>query len=177
VIRHSLVWDPLVESLIHGFLLVVGHPYRKALAARLSCPRAFLAAVESQFPCPKPNFNVHRSSNWTRNLGQDSRSSQTPWGIRTTDAGPTTKHEPRAQVSVKGGRSAYAVFRSAVGAHNSARRALSTSRFWSVLIARTALTSIRSSGYIPPAARVKTMAIQPSMVRRQLSPSRCLPQS
>jgi AraC-like DNA-binding protein len=31
---HRLVWDPLVESLIHGLLLVADHPYRQALAAR-----------------------------------------------------------------------------------------------------------------------------------------------
>jgi AraC-like DNA-binding protein len=31
--RHGLVWEPLVESLIHGFLLVADHPYRQALAA------------------------------------------------------------------------------------------------------------------------------------------------
>jgi len=29
-----LVWDPLVDSLIHGLLLVADHPYREALAAR-----------------------------------------------------------------------------------------------------------------------------------------------
>jgi AraC-like DNA-binding protein len=33
VIRHTLVSDPLVESLIHGLLLVADHPYRDALAA------------------------------------------------------------------------------------------------------------------------------------------------
>jgi len=33
LIQHSLVWDPLVESLIHGLLLVADHPYRQALAA------------------------------------------------------------------------------------------------------------------------------------------------
>jgi AraC-like DNA-binding protein len=33
LMRHSLVWEPLVESLIHGFLLVADHPYRQALAA------------------------------------------------------------------------------------------------------------------------------------------------
>ena len=33
LMQHSLVWDPLVESLIHGFLLVADHPYRHALAA------------------------------------------------------------------------------------------------------------------------------------------------
>jgi AraC-like DNA-binding protein len=33
LLRHSVVLDPLVESLIHGFLLVADHPYRKALAA------------------------------------------------------------------------------------------------------------------------------------------------
>jgi AraC-like DNA-binding protein len=33
LMRHPLVWDPLVESLIHGLLLVADHPYRQALAA------------------------------------------------------------------------------------------------------------------------------------------------
>jgi AraC-like DNA-binding protein len=33
LLRHSLVWNPLVESLIHGLLLVADHPYRDALAA------------------------------------------------------------------------------------------------------------------------------------------------
>jgi len=33
LIRNPLVWDPLVESLIHGLLLVADHPYRQALAA------------------------------------------------------------------------------------------------------------------------------------------------
>src|SRR5260370_38118070 len=32
LMRHSVVLDPLVESLIHGFLLVADHPYRQALA-------------------------------------------------------------------------------------------------------------------------------------------------
>jgi AraC-like DNA-binding protein len=33
LMQYSLVWDPLVESLIHGLLLVADHPYRHALAA------------------------------------------------------------------------------------------------------------------------------------------------
>ena len=33
LMRHPLVWDPLVDSLIHGLLLVADHPYRHALAA------------------------------------------------------------------------------------------------------------------------------------------------
>jgi AraC-like DNA-binding protein len=33
VLRHSVVSVPLVESLIHGFLLVADHPYREKLAA------------------------------------------------------------------------------------------------------------------------------------------------
>jgi AraC-like DNA-binding protein len=33
LMRHPMVWDPLVESLIHGFLLVADHPHRRALAA------------------------------------------------------------------------------------------------------------------------------------------------
>jgi AraC-like DNA-binding protein len=32
LLGHSLVWDPLVESLIHGLLLVADHPYSRALA-------------------------------------------------------------------------------------------------------------------------------------------------
>ena len=33
LLRHPLVWNPLLESLIHGFLLVTDHPYRDALDA------------------------------------------------------------------------------------------------------------------------------------------------
>jgi AraC-like DNA-binding protein len=33
LIRNPLVWDPLVEGLIHGLLLVADHPYRQVLAA------------------------------------------------------------------------------------------------------------------------------------------------
>jgi AraC-like DNA-binding protein len=33
LMRHRLVWDPLVESLIHGLLLVADHPHSQALAA------------------------------------------------------------------------------------------------------------------------------------------------
>jgi AraC-like DNA-binding protein len=33
VLGHSVVSVPLVESLLHGFLLVAGHPYRETLAA------------------------------------------------------------------------------------------------------------------------------------------------
>ena len=34
LLRHPVVWDPLVESLIHGLLLVADHPHRSALAAQ-----------------------------------------------------------------------------------------------------------------------------------------------
>jgi AraC-like DNA-binding protein len=34
LMRHSVVWEPLVDSLIHGLLLVADYPYRDALAAR-----------------------------------------------------------------------------------------------------------------------------------------------
>jgi hypothetical protein len=30
LMRHPLVWEPLVDSLIHGLLLVADHPYRDA---------------------------------------------------------------------------------------------------------------------------------------------------
>ena len=33
LMRHSVVLDPLVDSLIHGLLLVADHPYRQVLAA------------------------------------------------------------------------------------------------------------------------------------------------
>jgi AraC-like DNA-binding protein len=33
LMRHPLVWDPLVESLIHGLLLVADHPHSQTLAA------------------------------------------------------------------------------------------------------------------------------------------------
>ncbi len=33
MVRHSLVLAPLVESLIHGFLLVANHPFRESIAA------------------------------------------------------------------------------------------------------------------------------------------------
>jgi AraC-like DNA-binding protein len=33
LLQHSLVWDPLVESLIHGLLLMAEHPYSQTLAA------------------------------------------------------------------------------------------------------------------------------------------------
>jgi AraC-like DNA-binding protein len=32
LMRHAVVWEPLVESVIHGLLLVAEHPYRQALA-------------------------------------------------------------------------------------------------------------------------------------------------
>jgi AraC-like DNA-binding protein len=39
LLQHSLVWDPLVESLIHGLLLVADHPYSQALAAPVALGR------------------------------------------------------------------------------------------------------------------------------------------
>jgi AraC-like DNA-binding protein len=48
LMRHPLVWDPLVESLIHGLLLVADHPYRRALAApaQPGRPAAVLNAMD-----------------------------------------------------------------------------------------------------------------------------------
>lgn len=48
LIRHSVVFEPLVESLIHGFLLVAEHPYRETLAAPASPgrPPAVRAAMD-----------------------------------------------------------------------------------------------------------------------------------
>jgi AraC-like DNA-binding protein len=52
LIRHSLVLAPLVESLIHGFLLVANHPYRESLAAparpgRPAAVRDAMALIEA----------------------------------------------------------------------------------------------------------------------------------
>jgi AraC-like DNA-binding protein len=54
LMRHPLVWDPLVESLIHGFLLVTDHPYRDALdaAAEPARPAAVRDAVDIIETCP-----------------------------------------------------------------------------------------------------------------------------
>jgi AraC-like DNA-binding protein len=48
LLRHPLVWDPLLESLIHGFLLVTDHPYRDALdaAAEPARPAAVRDAMD-----------------------------------------------------------------------------------------------------------------------------------
>jgi AraC-like DNA-binding protein len=52
LLQHSLVWDPLVESLIHGLLLVADHPYSQALAApaapgRLGAVRDAMDIIEA----------------------------------------------------------------------------------------------------------------------------------
>jgi AraC-like DNA-binding protein len=47
LMRHPLVWDPVVESLIHGLLLVADHPHRQALAAPAQPgPAAVRAAMD-----------------------------------------------------------------------------------------------------------------------------------
>ncbi|MDT5257588.1 MAG: hypothetical protein QOD10_2668 [Mycobacterium sp.] len=55
LMRHPLVWDPLVESLIYGFLLVAGHPYREALdaAAEPARPAAVRDAMDIMETCPQ----------------------------------------------------------------------------------------------------------------------------
>src|SRR5258707_2354266 len=55
LLRHTLVWDPLLESLIHGFLLVTDHPYRDALdaAAEPARPAAVRDAMEIIDTCPQ----------------------------------------------------------------------------------------------------------------------------
>src|SRR5258707_13133365 len=53
--QHPLIWDPLLESLIHGFLLVADHPYRDALDARAepARPAAARDAMEIIDTCPQ----------------------------------------------------------------------------------------------------------------------------
>jgi AraC-like DNA-binding protein len=55
LLRHPLVWDPLLESLIHGFLLVADHPYRDALdaPAEPARPAAVRDAMEIIETCPQ----------------------------------------------------------------------------------------------------------------------------
>jgi hypothetical protein len=58
--RHSLVLDPLVDSLIHGFLLAADHPYRDALAARAARGRP--AAVRDATDHPTLERHAERES-------------------------------------------------------------------------------------------------------------------
>src|ERR1700736_5784507 len=53
LLRHPLIWDPLLESLIHGFLLVADHPYRDALdaPAEPARPAAVRDAMENIETC------------------------------------------------------------------------------------------------------------------------------
>jgi AraC-like DNA-binding protein len=55
LLRHPLVWDPLLESLIHGFLLVADHPYRSALdtPAEPARPAAVRDAMDIIETCPQ----------------------------------------------------------------------------------------------------------------------------
>jgi AraC-like DNA-binding protein len=55
LLRHPLVWDPLLESLIHGFLLVTDHPYRDALdaPAEPARPAAVRDAMDIIETCPQ----------------------------------------------------------------------------------------------------------------------------
>jgi transcriptional regulator GlxA family with amidase domain len=54
-LRHPLIWDPLLESLIHGFLLVADHPYRDALdaPAEPARPAAVRDAMDIIETCPQ----------------------------------------------------------------------------------------------------------------------------
>jgi AraC-like DNA-binding protein len=55
LLRHPLVWDPLLESLIHGFLLVAHHPYRDLLdaPAEPARPTAVRDAMDIIETCPQ----------------------------------------------------------------------------------------------------------------------------
>ena len=55
LLRHPLVWNPLLESLIHGFLLVAHHPYRDALdtPAEPARPAAVRDAMDIIETCPQ----------------------------------------------------------------------------------------------------------------------------
>jgi AraC-like DNA-binding protein len=55
LLRHPLVWDPLLESVIHGFLLVADHPYRDSLdaPADLARPSAVRDAMDIIETCPQ----------------------------------------------------------------------------------------------------------------------------
>jgi len=55
LLRHPLVWNPLLESLIHGFLLVANHPYRDALdtPAEPARPAAVRDAMDIIETCPQ----------------------------------------------------------------------------------------------------------------------------
>jgi AraC-binding-like domain len=54
IVRHPLVSIPLVESLIHGFLLVENHPYRDALAAPTNPARPSAVREQQRGRLPHP---------------------------------------------------------------------------------------------------------------------------
>ena len=60
LLRHPLVWDPLLESLIHGFLLVADHPYRDALdaPAEPARPTAVRDAMDIIETCPQMPLTI-----------------------------------------------------------------------------------------------------------------------
>jgi AraC-like DNA-binding protein len=60
LLRHPLVWDPLLESLIHGFLLVADHPYRDALdaPAEPARPTAVRDALDIIETCPQMPLTI-----------------------------------------------------------------------------------------------------------------------
>jgi AraC-like DNA-binding protein len=65
LLRHSLVWNPLVESLIHGLLLVADHPYRDALAApavpgRPAAVRDAMSIIEARPHLPLTSSTLAR---------------------------------------------------------------------------------------------------------------------
>jgi AraC-like DNA-binding protein len=68
LLRHPLIWDPLVESLIHGFLLVAHHPHRDALdapaePARPTAVRDAMDIIETSPQMPLTTATLARQCN------------------------------------------------------------------------------------------------------------------
>jgi hypothetical protein len=65
LMRHSVVLEPLVDSLIHGLLLVADHPYREALAApaapgRPAAVRDAMGIIEARAHLPLTSSTLAR---------------------------------------------------------------------------------------------------------------------
>jgi len=62
LMRHSVVLDPLVDSLIHGFLLAADHPYREALVAPAAPGRPAAVRVAMDIIEARPHLPLTTST-------------------------------------------------------------------------------------------------------------------
>jgi hypothetical protein len=92
LMRHSMVLDPLVDSLIHGLLLVADHPYRQALAAPAKPGRP--AAVRDAMDMIEAGPHLP--------LTTSTLAKQCHVGVRTLQEGPTALEHVTAGIRPRG---------------------------------------------------------------------------